>query len=516
MSLRLKLTTSLFIIFILFFRLPALKVNIKKAYQYLKFIPLNDSEEVQLINDDDSFFMQRTGIVHNMYFHLITYTPEDVGLVYYIDSSDSVVYFDFIGPEFPLVYYFNIDEKDDLINTCTFADFVNDETHEMELNSFEEIQDYFASFEFTQNSWSEYIENGISHQFNYSDYEQEPIIGFEAITTDFRNVFFRQARESVKNLKFDLPKFNEFALYFKLEVLKKFNKLFSTLESKMADQASIDNFQNVIAKINIKLESIFEKVALICEPVVDDMDPLKREKQALILAFSSHYSHLFQNTLDEFDGLMEEDIPLTAAIYFKAKFKSHINRSTGFLNGWLSAANVSFEKNSDFDVNFFVNSISTLNLRILKFVFFEVNDAWKSNLANLYLQQFDQEIRQIMADLLDEDLQTLQLKEDGTDLLDGFDFDSFYDDYLIDSHPYFNAFHEKFSEIINQKFYEFYFQESEFIQNLKKTSSDPLTGGRALTNRLYWVNLKSSESPNYWNQKQMENDFFDTYMRLLI
>lgn len=488
------------------------KIKLEKVYSNLLFVPLDGSETVNLLNKDSKFMMQRSTIINDSYFQTIFYFPPKPGIIYYQNPENHRIFYDFISSEFPFIYYHNSKSNIESVDSLKYKDFINDQTHAMDIWGFAEIQKYYASYEFEDDADTEFLANGSSHEFHIFSTKQSETVDFSRVTTDFQNEFWRNARSSVANISVDLTTLDTYGEFFRSVIKKGMNKIDVIFKKKLTEQADLESWNSSYQEVLSDLTKTTLMVDLLCAPVKGQSDRLAIGKEALVNMFANDTNLIFNGLMVELKNLFSLDIPLTTALYYKAKFNAYFLDDVGLPDTLIENANKALA-NPNWDNHYFVNIISKLNYKLLSIIFADYNQIWVNSVVNKYIQAIYVKLEAMLMEPINKYKQLLIEKyQIQNDVFDSFNIQNYLRHRLIDAHPNFVKLSDVFAYNISRLINDFYKANSGLIEKYKQRpglTNEAGTGNKAFTFQFYRVGLKEANPTKKLVQLQTGELFFD-------
>lgn len=491
----------------------AVKLELLKVYDYLRFVPLDGSGEVDLLTDDSQYFLEREAIESDSYHQTIIYKPPQAGIVYYQEPDDFKIYYDFISSEFPLVYYVNSDSEDDLEENIGYADFINDENYSMNMDSFDKIKEYFMSFDFNGENKDEkaYLEKGNSHEFHVFEADDETTLDYSDITTEFANAFWLSATTEAGNVSAEYIKVDTYANFYKTALFRGMNKLNVILTKKLTEQDDLEAWNKTYTQLLSDVESVMETIESLCEEVEEE-DDLEEEKNDLAGFLSEEDDQIFYKYYTEYLHLLALKLPLPAALYYKAKYQGYLFNPDDIADDLIERANDRLS-GSNWDNHYFVNMVSQLNFDLLDLIFTDVNQGWRDSALFDTLESLYHKLVSILVKPIRQMEQLLATKYQVEDnQLDGFSFQLYFKNVLVNSHPNFVQFYAKFASRVSTLINQFYDENPDLIakykQNAGETNEDG-KGKKAFTFQFYRMGLNGGNPNLPLETVELDEDFFN-------
>jgi hypothetical protein len=438
--------------------------------------------------------MHRTPFIHGSQFvHRIVYNPTGPGIIY-VQRGEHFLY-DFIAPDFPFIYFFKHESSHNLASKCPYATFVEDEDHDMDLNSHQQIEDYYKDTKFTQASADQYMKkNFATHQFyGVKLASSDPLdVDYSSFTNNFQDAYWVNAGNLVKDMSISLPNRSNYASFY-MSIIEKGLAIITDIFQESLTAKSLEKWSVEVDKIRQGLGASYEMVNKLVEDLVEN-DKLAEQKRLLGIVFSDSSISTFNDDKAQFEHLLGMGISLPSALYFYA---NSLGENSGLMTSAIKETRKAIDefKKLELTEKTFVNVVSLLNFRLLQLMFGELNDLWQKTLKP-YMNSIDWKLCWALIDKIEDFYENLPEYKKDKDLLRGFNPKGWIFQMLVQSHPYFAQFYLHFNEVMRPVVGHFYSSESEKIQKYNDKSGDSYDKGpAAFVNEYYRIALKE-EDPN--------------------
>lgn len=490
------------------------KLVMVDPYDDLFFISLDGSGEiVNFLDDDSKFTMKRTEIIGDAYYQVVYYIPESLGLIYHYDTDEQQFYYDLVGPNFPFYFYFNEQDMEDLEDEIDYAEFINDTNFQLSIESLDQINEYYKSFDFPDDSQDDYEENGKGAEFHHFESDTEPDLDLDKITLRVADPNWLVMNPKVKNINIEYLTPEQYGMFYKNTLLAIVDSVDATIKSKLSKyNLGTAAWDKVYQTIISSLESVYSQVNAICSEIAEE-DPLEQEKSDLAKLLGSDAVQTYQVELNAFNSLMDSPLPLGAALYYKAKYNIFFSGSARTADDIVESFNERMVTENWYK-EFFMGSVSLMNFELLSSIFQHTNNDWINSSVGNYLNNIDWDLKKLIRDPVDNYLRNATGFDNEVDVLDGFDVERNTMHLLSSSHPYFVRFYMKFSENIDPEMLSFYEKNySSMIKNYKKETDGTYNGkgSKAFVSQFYRVSLEveDPEDASFTESYVNSNDFFE-------
>jgi hypothetical protein len=451
--------------------------------------------------------MNRTFLTSNNYTHQILYVPEEIGIIYYQPKDKNTVYFNLISPEFPFLYFKRFAKKDDYAKTCTFTDFINDQSFNKTLIGEENINQYISSYDFTDQQAKEYFTKSpkgpFMSEFPRDETEDEIYedieIDFASMTLDINSTIWDEAKKKLINIKPVFSQQSDFENYFKERISEALNTLDEIIQRKLKGKDEIlEDWNNTLEQVKPSFEEIYEQIRDLSAPIdSNDSIDFQNIKKDMAIAYSDEAIATMNKNYNEFINAIKLDLPLFVSIYQKASFNANIfdyvEDATDIMD-----RDIQYLAFRQYNVNLFLNVYKQLNFHLLQNIFAEINSFWKRSYIGFRLSTIVNDIKQNFLRPIDSFLAENNFVEER--LFDTYDVKEWIFETFVESHPFFTMFFKQFNEIVEEELRKYYnsIEGTEILNDYEIEAGEEFDGKgyKAFIAQHYRMNLKVCD-PGY-------------------
>lgn len=489
-------------------------------FSVLKFVPIDKSGEIDLFTDNSVFRLSRSFLESDSYIQKVTINQPKSGIIYFQDPIDHTVYYDFITPFSPFYLYINTESAEKLSETCPYSQFINDTNFDREISGFSEISKYFKSYDFLEESESNYIDNGITPGLYKLKASKEVADAPLKMITQFDDEFWSKAKQNVKGISFKFKDHTSYPDFFQKIVDLNLDRMHQILNHPLTVGSEQQALNQKIQDIKSELNSFYDQIKEVVQPVNGDEDELEDPKLGLQMAYSEQAKKIFTDELNAFEENLKFEVSLPATLFYFAKSKANFEYITKTPDQLIDSANNALGKSS-FSRMEFLNIVSKLNLDLLKIIFAKTNELWlKNDFMEILLDTQEALVTMVVTQLESFVQSNPTLNEAFGGSVDQLNFENFVSEFITKSHPFFVYFVTIFKGAIDPLIGEFFDKNTQLIKSFKQKVASKFDGSgpSGFTSKFYRLSFENNDPEYSFETEELvePSEMFDIVSRLLI